>query len=43
MNNYNEKAEQNLLEMKITYSNWNYSFYYWSIICNKNRTSSRIL
>ena len=26
MNNYNEKAEQNLLEMKITYSNWNYSF-----------------
>ena len=38
MNNYNEKAEQNLLEMKITYSNWNYSFYYWSIICNKNRT-----
>ena len=32
MNNYNEKAEQNLLEMKITYSNWNYSFYYWSII-----------
>ena len=32
MNNYNEKAEQNLLEMKITYSNWNYSFYYWSIM-----------